>query len=311
MSSTGINTPSNTVIQKDRNSSAGFFRIVGIVFILLMSPGCVTLQGGKSFQLPTGLIVDSELTELSGIVPAQTPNQYWAHNDSGHSNRIFKFDETGQVLGSVVIADSKNKDWEAMLRVDEENLLIADVGDNDLKRDRYQIYLMKEPNLEATSGEAVRIDFLYPKGRSVNCEAVFIMEDRLYLIAKKNLFASSSVIYCLDELIPGRLPIARKVGRMPIKGSVTDACYNAESKELAVLTYTGVSFFKVDGETDLLKASSQKIVGLFGQCEAICFDREFLVIANEAGRIWKHPRNAFNLREKVVERSANSGSPGK
>jgi hypothetical protein len=82
---------------------------------------------------------------------------------------------------------------------------------------------------------------------------------------------------------------ARNIGEMDILGSVTDVAYSFERKQLVVLTYTGIFFFNVQQESDLYQPPFHRLTGMFGQCEAICYDDEHLVITNEDRDMWRIP----------------------
>ena len=61
-----------------------------------------------------------------------------------------------------------------------------------------------------------------------------------------------------------------------------------DGSQLAVLTYNGVWLFTVeDGSVDYFKGSVSWLPIRAGQCEAICFDGEKLVISNEGGRLFE------------------------
>ena len=241
---------------------------------------------------PVGRIKSKRLKDLSGIVPAEEEGEYWAHGDRGGNAEICRFSIQGKILQRVRLRRAKNFDWEGMTVDSDGVFYIGDFGDNDLRRDYYSIYKLTEP--EASISRMSGVDsyrFEYADGESRNCEALFAMDDRLYLITKKG-----KEIFCIDKLDADETIQTREVGKMDIRGQVTDADYSPERKQLVVLTKKRIVFYKVTEEADLLKQPVRSIRVSFGQSEAICYDGDYLVITNESGKIWKYPMEVFLKR---------------
>ncbi|WP_162932598.1 esterase-like activity of phytase family protein [Solimonas sp. K1W22B-7] len=121
-----------------------------------------------SFELLTR-IGDVELPELSGLAASRRwPGIYWAHNDSGGAPRLFAFNRRGEVIARVDVEGAEAIDWEDIALYERDGrswLAIGDIGDNLAWRSTVTVYLVPEPELDA-SRVAVqrRIEFRYPGG---------------------------------------------------------------------------------------------------------------------------------------------------
>ncbi|MBD3265252.1 hypothetical protein GF373_01160 [bacterium] len=268
--------------------------ITFIIFVFCCLSSIAQGTHGYSFP-PTGTIESERISELSGVVPAQGEGEFWGLNDGGDAPNLYRFNDQGELLQTVMIEGAENRDWEAMAKDPQGNIYIADVGDNKKQYESYRIYVVKEPdvNMEQISEYQI-VSFKYEDGFSHDCEAVFWMGGKLYLITK-GFLPGSSEIFVLDELEVNRVVTARKYGSLTIHVQdilahiVTDAVYSSAWDRLAVLTYGGVLFYQVNVEEALLKAPAHFSAGVYGQSEALCFDGDDLLVTNEAGYLWLHP----------------------
>ena len=281
-------------------STRGVFVKVGLLIALAAALIGTLIARSRSVphyaQPPIGVIRSTELVELSGIVRAPVEHQFWGHNDSGHPPAIFRFDESGHVHQRVDVSGAVNIDWEGMTSDGRGGLFIGDFGDNALRRLDFTIYHIAPPDL-ADHGAVVLAArrFAYPDKQPRNCEAMFLLGGRLYLIGKYNSPRFTSTVFCVDDYDDAPDLVAadeaaaqlRKVGELSVRGQVTDAAYSAERHQLAVLSYTGVSFYAVETERDLADPPTQRIRVFFDQCEGLCFDGDDVIVTNEAGAIWR------------------------
>ncbi len=248
----------------------------------------------ESIFRQAGQVQGEKLIELSGLVPALAEAEYWGLNDSGDTATLYRFNDQGQMLQIVNLEGAINRDWEGMTRDEAGNLYVADFGDNAHKHSPYPIYKLAEPAPGVDKVDGVTAySFEYTDGQSHNCEAIFFFDNKLYVIVKEGAFDVRPGIYCIDRLESGKTVTAREVGELEIQGQVTDAAYSAEHGQLAVLTYHGIAFYSLKEEADLLKPPIHFTFGQFGQCEALCYDGDSLVVTNEPGKFWKHPINTF------------------
>jgi hypothetical protein len=173
-----------------------------------------------------------------------------------------------------------------MTRDSASNLYIADVGDNNRRRETYTIYRLTG---EGPPKVGEIITFRYEDGASRNCESLFAFEGGLYLISKQNI-GEKAEVFSLDIAPPadGAERRARRVGVMEIASPVTDATYSAERKEVAVLTYLGAILFHFEKAEDLTRPATGQVPGFFGIAEALSYTSDGqLLITNEPGSLWK------------------------
>jgi hypothetical protein len=167
------------------------------VFALLLSTACQAQQpplaakqaargkgttGMIEYGQPRKLadLADKRIKESSGIAISRTnPGCFWTHSDEG-GPRLFLIDREGNTLAMVRLDDAKLKDWEdiaSFSRGGKNYLLVADTGDNNLDRDKYRLYLIEEPRIDAEGKPpkkidfAMEIEFRYADARH-NCEAM-------------------------------------------------------------------------------------------------------------------------------------------
>lgn len=111
----------------------------------------------------TGALEARRIDELSGLVSSQrNPGVLWAHNDSGDSARLFAISEAGALLLEVELADVTATDIEDMalgLASDgTSTLYLADIGDNDERRDEVRVYAVAEPLLSEHSDKRISLE---------------------------------------------------------------------------------------------------------------------------------------------------------
>jgi hypothetical protein len=251
--------------------------------------------------------------ESSGIVKSRTLDDvFWTHNDSGDLARIFAIRRNGVLLkpplapvySGIHLSGSENYDWEDIAIDNSGRLYIGDIGNNSRDREVLTIYRIEEPApREATSVEVDKtIRVYYPKkkdrseGRkTVNAEAMFWARDRLFIITKQDgdAFANLHFIDTDDdekfEKTTEPTPLTR-LGSFYFNAPVTAADASPDGNLLAVLTYSSIWVFEAgDDSIDYFNGSIRWLPISAGQCEAICFDDDQLIISNENGRLFRVP----------------------
>jgi hypothetical protein len=137
----------------------------------------------KALRLP------DEVRESSGLALGRLGNGvFWTHNDAGNEAEIFAIDETGGLVQRVRVANAEADDWEDIESGMCEGgacLYIADIGDNNGKRDHVTIYRIAEPaNGQAESAPAVALRAEYPDGAQ-DAESLFALPGgELYVVTK-------------------------------------------------------------------------------------------------------------------------------
>ena len=168
------------------------------------------------YQKPkiVGAIKTNEITESSGLVASRCQeNVFWTHNDSGDGAFVFALDATGDKLGVWAVKNAKNRDWEDLATIKNQNgecfLYIGDIGDNEGKRNELTVYLVKEPtvsgadktssrkNPSATeSADAIKIQ--YPDSR-YDAETLLVhpQSGDIYILTKR--LRDAAAVYKLSK----------------------------------------------------------------------------------------------------------------
>lgn len=144
-----------------------------------------------------------EISESSGLAVSGCQNNvFWTHNDSGGGPFLYAFNAAGETLGVWRVSEASNVDWEDMATIVSADgkcdLYIADVGDNERKRDVLTIYRFAEPSVAANSSNLSRekavatekaesLRFKYPNGRH-NAEALLVnpITGAIYAVTKSS-----------------------------------------------------------------------------------------------------------------------------
>lgn len=146
-----------------------FAQIAAFSLMLAIAVPAARAEPGPAAFEPLTTVNDRELPELSGLAASRRwPGIYWAHNDSGDGPRLFAFNRRGQVIARVEVEGAEAVDWEDIALYERDGrswLAVGDIGDNLAFRDRVTIYLMPEPELDASRVKPLRrLDFRYPDG---------------------------------------------------------------------------------------------------------------------------------------------------
>jgi len=195
-------------------------------------------------------------------------------NDSGNDPILYAFDSTGTARGSWILQGARNRDWEAIaqgpctpptgpLGAASSCLTVADVGDNDTKRNTLTLYRVVEPvaRSDARPGSlpTQSLRFRY-QGFRADVEAIYVaLNGDTVLITKRRMRrADRSTRPALVLRLPAsawgdtNVHEAEVIDSLPIiPGSatgrqVTDASRSHDGHRLAVRTYSEVYLFPID-----------------------------------------------------------------
>lgn len=246
-------------------------------------------------------VKNSQIDESSGLAKSrQYPGVFWTHNDSGGKPRIYPlfFDpkaEKKYYQNSVKVKGADNVDWEEIAPYQNNRLIIGDFGNNANDRRDLKLYIIKEP--DPYKEKKVRIekvipfhfedqDAFPPKMRNFDCEAMFARGEDIYLLSKHR----SDTFTTLYKLVGEE---ARVISRFDVGSRVTAADISEDGKYVAVLTYDYLWLFEGEGE-DIFAGKAYKKAIKLGQCEALCFDGDAIIITNEEGEIYR-----FKLKDLI------------
>ena len=204
------------------------------------------------------VLVDGRITELSGIAPSRKRDGlYWLHNDSGGEARIFAMDSTGSTLAVCALKGATNVDWEDIANVDHAGtswLYVADVGDNDARRQEIVIYRTEEAEVSSSwqnqqlSRQAEHAVFTYEDGPR-DCEALMVdpADNSLWLIEKSSAFTSG--VYRATWPGDGKIGVFRRVAEIAppfslgILRRITAADLRPDRGAMLIRTYGGIVEF--------------------------------------------------------------------
>jgi hypothetical protein len=175
--------------------------------------------------------------EASGLAFGGTPPRLWTHNDSG-APVLFALDEVhpGSTPREVRLTGARVQDWEAVAVgrcPGGQCLYIADIGDNDLSRQRIRIFRTPVPAANAAIHQLDAFDAVYPDGPH-DAEALFVTTaGQPFLITKEK--AVATVYRFPDPMKAGSVNTLERVTRLPLS-LVTDAGTSPDGEQLAVRT---------------------------------------------------------------------------
>jgi hypothetical protein len=180
--------------------SAGLREMRKSLLIMLSAPLLIlvalSIAGPPDRPTPevVGQLEDKNLAEASGLARShRRADLLWIINDSGAKEIVHAIDNTGARLGEFDLRKAHNVDWEdlASFTLDgKAYLMIADIGDNDAKRDHRTLYFVKEPKpaKKARAKLGWKIDYRYPDGpRDAESAAVDIDGQRALILSKRDL----------------------------------------------------------------------------------------------------------------------------
>ena len=179
-----------------------------------------------------GRFASSEIMECSGLVVSRkNPGILWVHNDSGDRARLFAVEEDGSLRGIYHLASAKAVDWEDLAKGPcadpaKECLYVGDIGDNELRRSKIQVYRIEEP-LVPVQGSPVetilqgveRFDCKYPDGPH-DAETLLVNPANgiPYLITKES--EGTTIVYRFPQN-----PTAGKIVTL-VKATILPALYS-------------------------------------------------------------------------------------
>jgi hypothetical protein len=275
------------------------------------------LEQGKRYaakQLERTGTLPAVLAESSGLAVSRAqPGVYWTHNDSGDGPHLYAIDATGKLLATFTVAGAEARDWEDMSSgpcfgdlasagaAPPVCLYLADIGDNERKREWVTVYVVVEPPLDASDRTIASRSFRYryPDGPD-DAEAFAVLPDGDATIVSKGRSGTIAFFRLRRDAI-ARAAVSREMLTAEFAGDsgirpdaevgrlATGADVSPDGMTLAVRTYYDVFFFHAvkDGDTATWRGPGQPcfLGDAESQGEAIAYlDRDTLVLTSERGR---------------------------
>lgn len=254
-----------------------------------------------------GVLASDALDEVSGLVASRRhAGVLWVHNDSGDGARVYAIDLRGQLRAEVELEGAGALDYEdiALLptRTGADTLVVADTGDNLLRRERVQLYAFAEPDVGGAHkgrlrARARRIQVRFEDGPR---DAETLLADPhtgdLFLVEKGPLLARREpvgVYRIAAAHAAGPSAVARLVAKVPL-GPVTAGDVLPDGSGVALRNYTHALFWSRTANEPLERVLAGEGCALAlpdrgEQGEALAFTREgsaFLTVAEgERSRI--------------------------
>lgn len=195
-----------------------------------------------NYNLSSIAILPELLNESSGL--AFFDGGLWTHNDGG-VDEIYKIDQaTGEIIQSVLIANSNNKDWEDFAE-DNEYLYIGDFGNNGGDRTNLRVYRVEKNSLGGLIANAEKIEFSYidqtdftenHNNNDYDCEAFFYHNDSLHLFTKN--WVDNKTRHYTVPTIPG-VHVAQLRDSLDVNGLITAADIGSDGV-ISLLGYTEI-----------------------------------------------------------------------
>jgi endonuclease/exonuclease/phosphatase family metal-dependent hydrolase len=246
-----------------------------------------------------GRLENQKIDEASGLARSQREDGVlWTMNDGGKP-KLHAIDTTGARLGEVELKKADNRDWEdlASFQLDgEPYLLIADIGDNEARRKKRTLYVVREPRTDEDKTKVDwQIDFEYPNGpRDAESAAVDIENERILVLSKRDI---PPQLYELplrpdgDEKVTatwlGTIESLPRPSRSDVEFAPktknwhwqpTGMDISADNRAAVIMTYRAVYYFLRREGQDWFDALNTKPVriglGNFRDAEAVAFGDE-------------------------------------
>ena len=275
-------------------------KIYFTLFVLLFLNGCYEDEFNKKFFYPKSIGNFENLTkESSGILKSKKyEGVYYIHDDSFEKARLYAINLSGHLINIFDIKNSTNIDWEDIGYINNQ-LFIADSGDNFNYRKNLQIYIFDEPNPYKDKNITIKktINFHFKEktifspffDRNYDCEASYSKDNKIYLLTKRRS-DNNTTLYVIKK------DVAKKISWFNIGGMVTAADYSKDDDLVAVLTYKGIWIFKAEDE-NIFKHPLYYFPLYAKQCEGITFFKKSVIITNEQGNIY---RIFFEDMKKII-----------
>ncbi|MEP2771631.1 MAG: alpha/beta hydrolase-fold protein [Fulvivirga sp.] len=245
--------------------------------------------------------LSKSLHESSGLAVDKNGN-IWSHNDSGNGPYIFKIDSTGNAAEYKKVTYATNYDWEDLTIDENNNLYIADIGNNDNTRKKFSIYKVNL-NTQEDRLKAESITFTYPDQHEFppipskldfDAESIIYLNDSLYIFNKsrREPFDGIVKVYKLPSM-PGEYQ-AELIDSLQleitapgmINNWITSATIDKKGKIVLLLTHDKVWAITCFSGGKFSNGQIQKInLNHYSQKEGITFtNKQTIAITDELFR---------------------------
>lgn len=221
-----------------------------------------------SAPMALGTLDEATVDEASGLVASRLhPSLLYTHNDSGGEPEVYMIDTLGKYQGKIKLDGVRNQDWEDIAigpgREDGESYIyVADIGDNNAKRDRIQIYRFAEP--QELEREIIlqpeRITLTYPDGPK-DAETLLVdpWNGDLLVLSKRD--TSNTLYKATAEQLDTQEAVLEKVMKLPITMAV-GGDISADGTQILIKNYWAVYYWEREEGESLEEVFARKPVQL-------------------------------------------------
>lgn len=203
-----------------------------------------------------GTLDNGDIDEASGLVASQVhPFLLYTHNDSGGEPEVYMIDTLGKYQGKIKLDGVRNQDWEDIAvgpgkEAGSTYIYVGDIGDNNAKRDKVQVYRFPEPAAlqEDVTVQAERITLTYPGGpRDAETLMVDPWNGDLLILSKRD--TSNTLYRATAEQLDAKEVVLEKVMKLPITMAV-GGDISADGKHILIKNYWAVYYWeREEGES--------------------------------------------------------------
>ncbi len=201
---------------------------------------------------------------------------------------MYLCDTLGNLIRTVRIIGSWNRDWEDLTRDDSGNFYIANIGNN--LNDSKDLSIFKIPNPDKFSGDSIAAQVIYysyedqkdfppaDTAKNFDCEAIVWMNGSLYLFSKNRTkpFNGKTNLYQLPDSA-GKY-VARKISSFNTGGKqmfnywISAAALSPDKSKLVLLSSNKMWLFSDFSGDDFFSGKNTVIKFPYStQKEAVCF----------------------------------------
>ena len=221
-----------------------------------------------SAPIALGTLDEASIDEASGLAASRLhPFLLYTHNDSGGEPEVYMIDTLGKYQGKIKLDGVRNQDWEDISigpgkEAEESYIYVADIGDNNAKRDKVQIYRFAEPTelAKEITVKPERITLTYPDGAK-DAETVLVdpWNGDLLVLSKRD--TSNTLYRATAEQLDGQDVVLEKVMKLPITMAV-GGDISADGKQILIKNYWAVYYWEREEGESLAEALARKPVQL-------------------------------------------------
>lgn len=287
-------------------------RVVLLLFLLVIQTGNMILsaqlalvQAEEQVFVTPARVGTHNVPEGSGIVASRVyPDVYWMISDWGNPALLYAVNGMGQGVKSFTVNGATGfNDWEDIAMDENNNIWIADIGDNSASRSSYRFYKVREPDPHgvATSVTATAFRFNYPDG-SRDSNSAFVWQEVPYVIDTTD----KARVYKLPVLDPSITVTAELVVSYTGASWVRGADVSGDGRRLALLSQRNEYTLVIERDPSSASVKdffdfptrqwriSFDIGGLEGI--AFLFGKYDFIMESEGGGIWKVGQDQYDLQ---------------